>query len=149
MNNLLPIDTKTTAWPPSMPPPRDNKPLIIVIGQNDDTRIMLRTILELWNYEVIETYTPEESLDVSRKRRPSLVLLETSSHFPASLKQLKKLRQSDGLGEIPSVMLSGYSQSSYQEAAMKSGASAVLVTPVDFDLLRDHIEKLVGENTNH
>jgi CheY-like chemotaxis protein len=127
----------------------ETKPLILVIGRNDDTRSMLRTILELWNYEVAETYSTEESLALSRARRPSLVLLETTPHFTASLDDLSKLRQSDGLRETPTVMLSGYSRQSYLEAALEIGASAVLTTPVDFDLLRDHIEKLVAASTSH
>ena len=126
--------------------PQDSKPLIMVVGPNADTRYMLRVILEIWDYDVVEAETPDASITLGSSRHPSLILLDTTMHFTETLEDIRLLKQEDGLSDVPSVLISGFSQNIYREAALRNGASGFLVKPIDFDLLHEYIETLADGN---
>lgn len=130
-------------------PSGSRHPLIIIVGENEDTRYMLRVILELWDYDVIEARNTEESFSISQDRKPSLILIDSTLQFRDSLNDLSKLRQSEEMGNTPSLIISGFSQENYRRTAIDRGASGFLVKPVDFDLLRQHIEMLVMQSHGH
>jgi CheY-like chemotaxis protein len=118
----------------------------MVVGPNADTRYMLRVILEIWDYDVVEAETPDASIALGSSRHPSLILLDTTMHFTNTLEDIRLLKQEDGLSEVPSVLISGFSQNIYREAALRNGASGFLVKPIDFDLLHEYIESLADGN---
>ena len=122
------------------------KPLIMVVGPNADTRYMLRVILEIWDYDVVEAETPDASITLGSSRHPTLILLDTTMHFTETLEDIRLLKQEDALPDVPSVLISGFSQNMYREAALRSGASGFLVKPIDFDLLHEYIETLADGN---
>lgn len=126
--------------------PQSPKPLIMIVGPNADTRYMLRVILEIWDYDVIEAETPDASIVLGTSRHPSLILLDTTIHFTDVLEDIRLLKQDDGLPDVPSVLISGFSQNIYREAALRNGASGFLVKPIDFDLLHEYIETLADGN---
>ena len=129
-------------------PPGDSKPLILIVGPDEDTRYMLRVILELWEYEVLEAENLDTSITLGSSHHPSVILLDTTAHFTDVLDDIRQLKQEDGFRDVPSVLLSGYSQETYRSAALSSGASGFLVKPIDFDLLHAYIESLAGGNNS-
>lgn len=147
MNSTLHSNRRVNA----MGPPVSSitqKPLIMVVGPSEETRYMLRVVLELWNYEVVEAVTPEETVRLGRKRHPSLLLMDTTSDFAGGLDNINKISHEDGMTAVSSIMMSGYSQETYREAAIQSGASHFMVKPVDFDLLQTYIETLLRDDNS-
>lgn len=133
--------TKTT-------PRRDNATTnpqpIMIVGSSEETRYMLRVILEIWGYEVLEAGNQEESIRLGAETNPSLILLDTSRNFTDGLENIRILKRQDEMVDIPAVVLSGYAQDTYREAAINSGATAFLVKPIDFDELRHCVSTLAG-----
>lgn len=147
MTNTLPID-QTSDIRGFFKPPSTPKPLIMIVGPNAETRYMLRVILEIWDYDVVEAETPDASITLGSSRHPSVILWDTTLHFRDVLEDIRQLKQEDGLRDVPSVLLSGYSQENYRRAALSSGASGFLVKPIDFDLLHEYIETLADGNSS-
>lgn len=145
MTKIIPID-QTSEIRGFFKPPPTPKPLILIVGPDEDTRYMLRVILDLWGYDVLEAANLDASITLGSSRHPSVILLDTTVHFTEVLKDIRQLKQEDGLRDVPSVLLSGYSQENYRSAALSSGASGFLVKPIDFDLLHQYIESLAGGN---
>ncbi len=110
---------------------------------------MFRALLEHWNYEVLEAETADRAISLAIDCQPALILIESTLHFQDVLEDVTKLRHNDCCKDTPSLMLSGFSQDAYRNAAMSSGASGFLVKPVDFDLLHDHIKTLVSQKHGH
>jgi CheY-like chemotaxis protein len=121
----------------------------MIVGPNADTRYMLRVMLEIWDYNVVEAETPDKSISDGSSHHPSLILLDTTMHFTDVLKDIRFLKQEDVLPDVPSILLSGFSQETYRQAALNSGAAGFLAKPIDFDLLHEYIETLAnGNNSN-
>lgn len=126
--------------------PRD-KPLIMVVGPNAELRLMLRMLLEDWNYDVIEAVSTDESPAFSPNRRPALILQDsTTIHSSDGLDDLNPAAYRDGLNDIPSLMLSGFSQAGYTDAGTNDRIPDLLQMPLDFDMLREYLGKMVDGN---
>ena len=117
-----------------------SKARIMISGNNHDTRYMLRVLLEMWGYDAIEANGGDETLQLAETEHPQLILVDTSRTYDADLQVVRRIRQSDIPAAVPVIVLSGYSQSSYQKAAFEHGATGLLVKPLDLDLLENYLE---------
>ncbi len=110
---------------------------------------MLKVVLELWDYQVMEAESSDDSIRLAKNGHPSVILMDTPLPFDDTLNALSKWHSSDSVGHTPSVVLSGYSQASYRQEAWKRGASCVLVKPIDFDILRTYVDTLVRRSSSY
>ncbi len=55
---------------------KDSVPVILVVEDDEDNRVMLKILLETWNYHVIEAENGEEAVWIAEKIRPDLVLMD-------------------------------------------------------------------------
>ena len=126
--------------------PKDPQPVVLIMGPNDDSREMLRVVLELWNYQVLEADNLDDSFLLAENSHPSVILMDTVLPFDDTLDNLTKLRENESVGHTPSVVLSGFSQASYRKEAWAHGAECFMVKPIDFDALHTYIDTLVKQD---
>jgi len=143
MNTLSPREYQSAGC--GLHAPAAPRPLIIIVGPDEDTRFMLRVLFDTWEYCVAEADSVEQCIILGRNCRPALIVVESFLPFTDSLEVLRRLRHNEELKNIPAIMLSGFSQDKYRHAAIRSGAAAFLAKPVDFDLLREYLVCLAGE----
>ena len=55
-----------------------NRQLILLVEDNQDSRNMLRTLLELWSYRVIEAHNGEEAVRLAKSECPNLILMDVA-----------------------------------------------------------------------
>jgi CheY-like chemotaxis protein len=113
---------------------------IMISGSHQDTRYMMRVLLEMWGYEVVEAAGDDETVRVAESARPELILVDTATKFEEDLKVVSSLRRSHVPASVPIIVLSGYPQADYQKAAFENGATGHLVKPLDLDLLESYLE---------
>ncbi len=118
-----------------------NQPLILIYSHEADTRFLFRTLLEMWNYRVVEAENLEDSIFAIETENPNLILMDTTISLVENLTMMRKLRESKTSGEIPFILLSGHAQAKFRQMAMTLGANDFLVKPVDFDLLEKSLKK--------
>lgn len=119
----------------------EHQPLVLLVSHETDTRFLFRTLLEMWNYRVIEAESLEDSIYVAENRMPDLVLMDTSISFDDNLSSMKRLREKEQFYQTPFILLSGHSQKTYRQKALSLGADDFLVKPVDFDMLENSLKK--------
>ena len=123
----------------------DTRPLIMISGIYCDTRYMLRVLLEMWGYRVMEAEGSNETLKYVRTRGLRMVILDTSLAFEDDLQVLREIRHSDIGGSVPVLVLTGFPQIRHRKAAFENGATGLLVKPMDLDLLEGYLEDFIGE----
>jgi DNA-binding response OmpR family regulator len=112
----------------------------MITGVHRDTRYMLRVLLEMWQYRVVEAEGPDETLAIAAAEHPKMILLDTSVPYEDDLKILRLIRESRSTDNVPIIVLSGFPQVKYREAAFKNGATGLLVKPLDLDLLEGYLD---------
>lgn len=110
----------------------DNRQLILLVEDNQDSCIMLRTLLEIWGYRVIEAGDGEEAIMLAQRESPSLILMDVGIPLIDGMEATRRIREFAPADALPVVFISGYAHQQYRLAALASGGNDYLVKPIDF-----------------
>src|SRR4051812_35644177 len=106
----------------------DLRPLIIVVDDDEDTRLNLRDILELDGYQVEVAGTAHELLDRRKWEDVALVLLDRKLPDGTPQQILPMLKQQ--AAEVAVIIVTGYADIEGAIAALQSGAADYILKPV-------------------
>src|SRR3954470_1661718 len=79
---------------------RDNdgaSPVVMVVEDFEDNRFMMRRLLEMSGYRVLEAINGEDAVELARRERPSLILMDLSLPLLDGLAATRRIRQVRGL----------------------------------------------------
>jgi len=112
-------------------------------GNHTETRFMMRCLLEHWDFEVVETDSGPDSVEIAAKRRPDLILMDVTLPFDESLKTMSFIKHNIPDKDVPLVVVSGFSRQDMIEAAISHGANEFLIKPLDFESLPDQLNRMI------
>lgn len=115
--------------------------LILLVEDNPDSCNMLRTLLEIWGYRVIEAHNGEEAISLAKSESPNLVLMDVAIPVVDGLEATRRIREFASSDVMPVVFISGYTQNSLRLTALASGGNDYLIKPIDFKELEKMIDK--------
>lgn len=147
--SYLPSDKSSKPMPEDGISPKymaDGKPTVLVFGQDREIRFLLRTIVELWNYEYAEAETVEEAVCIATQKKPALVLMDMKITFPESFAEMRSMQKIDLLKDSPFILLSGHVQSDVRLSALAAGAADYFVKPINLDLLEETMKLRIAES---
>lgn len=104
---------------------------------------MLRTLLELWSYRVIEAHNGEEAVNLAKSESPNLVLMDVAIPVVDGMEATRRIRQFAPLDIMPVVFISGYAQTGFRLMALAAGGNDYLVKPLDFKELETMLDKYI------
>ena len=120
-------------------------PTVLVVEDFEDNRFMMRRLLEMSGYRVIEAVNGEQAVEVAASERPDLILMDLSLPKLDGLAATRRIRQSRGLGEVPIVAVSAHDTSDFHADALAAGCDEYVTKPIDFDQLEGLLKKLLGK----
>jgi CheY-like chemotaxis protein len=111
-------------------------PTVLVAEDSIDTRIMLKRAFELKGYRVFEAEDGRQALDVARRVRPSLIVVDLNMPVLDGLETIKTFRELEGEGDhTPIVTITAYDVYGMEEAAKENGSNIYLTKPLDLEEL--------------
>lgn len=111
-------------------------PTVLIAEDSRDTRIMLRRAFELKGYSVLEAADGKEALDIVRKQRPSLIVIDLNMPVVDGLETVRTVRNQEVPGEeIPIVAITAFDVYGMKEAALEIGCNTYLSKPLDMEEL--------------
>lgn len=123
-----------------------NQQLILVVEDNPDSRNMLRTLLELWSYRVIEATNGEEAVRLAKSESPNLILMDVAIPLVDGVEATRRIREFATAEALPVVFISGYAQTGFRLSALASGGNDYLVKPLDFKKLETLLSKYIRKS---
>lgn len=108
---------------------KDARAVVLVVEDHDDTRFMLRVMLEMRGLEVVEATDGEAAVRAAERARPGLILMDGSLPVADGLTAALRIRESAAARDVPIVMLSGHAEPAYRTRALASGCDGFLVKP--------------------
>ncbi len=116
-------------------------PLIMVVEDDSDNRLMLKLMLEMWKYRVLEATDGIEALEKAQQSNLDLILMDVGLPGMDGFEVTRRLREFEALTNVPIIFLSGYASSQAEDV----GATDYLVKPIDAkkleNVLSNYIEK--------
>ena len=141
MNDVRPL---TNSFPAGSPTPPRNS-LVLVVEDHEESRKMLRVLLSLKGYEVIEAEEGERALELAKDKHPDLVLMDISLPVRDGLAVYREMRNCASLGDVPIILTSGYSTDDFRQEVQAAGCQEFLVKPLDFD----ELDRLLEAHLSH
>jgi len=123
------------------PTSADAVPLIIVVDDDEDTRLNLNDILELDGYAVELAGSAQELFARQRWDNVALVLLDRKLPDGTPQEILPRIRQQDA--DIGVIIVTGYADIDGAIAALRSGAADYILKPVSADALRASVQRVL------
>jgi CheY-like chemotaxis protein len=117
------------------------QPTVLVAEDHDDTRLMLRVLLEQRGYRVVEAGEGLEAVAAAERERPRLVLMDVSLPALDGLSATRLMRGREALCAVPVVAVSGHAAERDRAAALAAGCSAYLTKPIDFGRLDEILRR--------
>lgn len=130
-------------------PATQSRATVLVVEDFDETRFMIKVSLELRGYRVVEAVNGQQAVEVARRERPDLILMDLSLPLMDGFAATRVIREEAGLSEVPIVAVTAHATAEYRVKALAAGCDEYLTKPVDFARLEDLMEGLLrGGRTN-
>jgi CheY-like chemotaxis protein len=120
------------------------KPLVLVVEDHEDTRFILRTVLERSGCCVVEACDGFEAVEMAGREQPDLILMDGSLPLLGGLEATRLIREDTLLQDVLIVALSGWATPSFHVAALAAGCNECFDKPIDFKRLKSLITNLAG-----
>ena len=104
---------------------------VLVAEDHEDTRVLLRTLLERRGLSVVEACNGVEACDVAQRECPDLILMDGGLPLLDGIGATRRLRGLAPLSGVPIVFLSGHAGPQHQLAARAAGCDDYVVKPFD------------------
>ncbi len=121
------------------------EPLVLVVEDHDDTRFLLKCVLEMWGCVVAIAEDGEDAVRMAEGMRPDLILMDASLPRLDGLAATRRIRELAALHDVPIVFLSGHAQASFRAQALETGGNDYLVKPFELAQLERTLERHLGK----
>jgi len=129
---------------------------ILVIEDNETNRYLISFILKSGGYEVLEARNGEEGVEVTKKEKPDLVIMDVQLPGIDGLETTKAIRKFEtgnlqpqssiinrqsSIHRVPIVALTSYAMVGDKEKALNAGCTGYIEKPINPDTFMHEIEK--------
>ena len=108
---------------------------VLVVEDFEDNRFMMRRLLEMSGYRVVEAVNGQQAVETARRERPDIILMDLSLPMLDGLAATRRIREQDGLSSVPIVAVSAHDSADFHAEALAAGCDEYVTKPIDFDQL--------------
>ena len=127
-------------------PKRGVNQTVLVVEDFEDNRFMMRRLLEMSGYRVLEAINGEEAVEMAERERPGLILMDLSLPLLDGLAATRRIRQHEALRDVPIVAVSAHDTADFHADALAAGCNDYVTKPIDFDQLEALLGRLLPKN---
>lgn len=114
---------------------------VLVIEDNPLNMKLIRGLLQLGNFDMLEAVDAESGIELARKIRPDLILMDIQLPGMDGLSATRIIRNDSSLKEVPIVAVTSYAMQGDEQKAKSAGCSGYIVKPIDTRSFLDTISR--------
>ena len=118
---------------------------VLVAEDNAVNRELLRELLEMRGYTVVEACDGEGALRMSEQTKPDLLLLDIGMPVLDGFAVVRKIRENPRLATLPVLAVTAYAMQGDREKILNSGFDGYLSKPVNARSLTEELDRLLGK----
>jgi two-component system cell cycle response regulator DivK len=104
---------------------------VVVVEDNVRSRRLVRDILELHGFGIIEAESAEDALEAIQDTPPDLVLLDIQLPGMDGVAALRMLRGDPRTADVPAIAVTAYAMRGDEERLLEEGFDAYIAKPID------------------
>lgn len=125
---------------------RDDAATVLLVEDTEDNRQMMRTLLEMSGFRVVEAINGKEAVEVASQIRPQVILMDLSLPFIDGLTATRQIRSLPGLSKVPIIAVSAHDTADFHTDALDAGCNAYVTKPIDYPELEDIVNRLLARD---
>lgn len=118
----------------------ENKPTVLIVEDYPDAREMMRMMLDLLGYGVIEAENGAQAVEMAVQKHPDLILMDINLPVLDGFQASAQIRQQPGVAEVPIIACTAGNQWEWRKQALAVGCNDFMSKPLNFD----ELEVLLG-----
>lgn len=103
----------------------------LIIEDNQLNMKLVRTLLQLENYNVLEATTAENGIGLARRHRPDVILMDIQLPGMDGLEATRLIKNDPELQDIVVVALTSFVMPGDKEKALDAGCDGYIPKPID------------------
>jgi len=117
---------------------------VMIVEDNELNMKLFRDLLEAHGYHTVGTRDGIDALDLARKHRPDLVLMDIQLPEVSGLEVTRWLKEDPELKAIPVVAVTAFAMKSDEERIRQGGCEAYLSKPISVAKFIETIRRFIG-----
>src|SRR3546814_6790326 len=123
---------------------------VMIVEDNELNMKLFRDLIEACGYETIQTRNGMEAMDLARKHRPDLILMDIQLPEVSGLEVTKWLKEDDELHIIPVIAVTAFAMKGDEERIRQGGCEAYVSKPISVPKFIETIDrKSTRLNSSH
>ena len=124
------------------------KTTILVIEDNELNMVLIRELLTIEGYRVLEACDAEVGLQIAHEKKPAGILMDIQLPGMDGLTATRLIRKDPVIKEIPIVALSAYAMEKDKREAMPDGCIGFIAKPIDTRSFVNRVSKFILDPTH-
>ena len=117
---------------------------VLIVEDNELNMKLFRDLLEAHGYQTTGTSNGYEALELVRKLRPDLILMDIQLPEVSGLEVTKWLKDDDALRHIPVIALTAFAMKGDEEVIRQGGCEAYISKPISVTSFLETVRRFVG-----
>lgn len=122
-----------------------SRPLVLVVEDFEDNRFMMRRLLEMSGYRVVEAVNGNQAVEAAASEQPDIILMDLSLPQLDGLAATRRIREQQGSRRVPIVAVSAHDSADFHAEALAAGCNEYVTKPIDFDQLVELLSRLTAK----
>jgi CheY-like chemotaxis protein len=114
---------------------------VLVIEDNELNMKLVRSMLQLRHYQVLEAEDAETGIQIAREHLPDIILMDIQLPGMDGLEATRIIRKDPVLSNIPVMALTSYAMQGDEQKAISAGCAGYIAKPID---TRTFLDNLAG-----
>ena len=116
---------------------------VLLVEDTEDNRQMMRRLLEMSGYRVVEAINGVEAVKLASEENPRIILMDLSLPLIDGLTATRRIRNLPGLSKVPIVAVSAHDTADFHSEALAAGCNAYVTKPIDYPELEEVVNRLL------
>ena len=122
---------------------------ILVVEDDDLNRKLVRTLLQVSKFNVLEAMDAEKGIHLAHEHHPDLILMDIQLPGMDGLKATQIIKSDPDLKKIPVVALTAFAMQGDEEKALAAGCDGYITKPINTREFRAKIQNFYSPYTGN
>ena len=122
-----------------------NRKTVLIVEDNELNMKLFNDLVETRGHRIVQTRSGIEAVDLARKHRPDLILMDIQLPEVSGLEVTKWIKEDDDLRSIPVIAVTAFAMKGDEERIRQGGCEAYLSKPISVTKFLDTVKTYIGE----
>ena len=116
---------------------------ILYVEDNIDNRTLVRRVLMVEGYNIIEAVNATEAMQILENTVPDLILMDINMPDVDGYTLTAQIKKMPGFEKIPIIALTANVMRGDREKSLEAGCDGYIQKPIDIDTISEQIERFL------